>query len=269
MKCINICFRMQELGDRILASPFMLFPITLKYYVFLSMIASIKSYTNNFLHLLYPHYCIGCGTDVINDDDLLCIKCIFALPKTTFFELPDNPVEKIFYGRLKLEAAASAFYFTKDSLLQRLMIELKYKNNKEVGFFLGKLVAQQMKISNRLNEIDILVPLPLNPKKEQKRGYNQAKIICNGIASVLQKPIAEKAVIRTHFTETQTKQDRVHRWQNMENVFEVADITSIQGKHVLLVDDVVTTGATLEACGRSILNIPNTKLSIATIAYTI
>jgi ComF family protein len=233
------------------------------------MIASIKSYANNFLHLLYPHYCIGCGTDVINDADSLCIKCVSDLPETNFFELPNNPVEKTFYGRIQLEAAASAFYFTKDSLLQQLMIELKYKSNKDVGFFLGKLIAQQIKISSRFNEIDILVPLPLNPKKEQKRGYNQAKIICDGMASMLQKPIVDKAVIRTHFTETQTKQNRVHRWQNMENVFEIADATSIEGKHILLIDDVVTTGATLEACGKSILSIPNTKLSIATIAYTI
>ena len=233
------------------------------------MLQKLKSYLNDFSHLLYPQNCEGCGTDVLNDDAILCIKCLFDLPETNFTNTKDNPVEKIFYGRLNIIAATAAYYFTKDSLLQHLMIQLKYRNNKDVGFFLGKQLGYQLQESERFNDVDVLVPLPLNPKKEKKRGYNQAMIICEGIASVWQKPVLKNALIRTQFTETQTQQDRIHRWQNMQHVFAVADKNSLQDKHVLLVDDVITTGATLEACGTTILNILNTQLSIATLAWTI
>jgi len=233
------------------------------------VLQKLKSYLNDFSHLLYPHNCEGCGTDVLNDDAILCTKCLFDLPETNFTNTKNNPVEKIFYGRLNIIAATAAYYFTKNSLLQHLMIQLKYRNNKDIGFFLGKQLGYQLQESERFNDVDVLVPLPLNPKKEKKRGYNQAMIICEGIASVWQKPVLKNALIRTQFTETQTQQDRIHRWQNMQHVFAMADKNSLQGKHVLLVDDVITTGATLEACGNTIVNILNTQLSIATLAWTI
>ncbi|MBA4196901.1 MAG: ComF family protein [Chitinophaga sp.] len=233
------------------------------------MLSTLQSYIKDFTHLIFPHHCEGCGTDVLNDEDLLCAKCLHELPVTNYFSSHGNPVEKIFYGRCKIESAASAFYFTKDSLLQHLLVQLKYKSNKEVGYFLGKLAGLQMQQSNRFKNIDALVPLPLNPKKESKRGYNQAAIICDGMAEVLQIPVLNNAVERVLFTETQTKQDRIHRWQNMENVFAIKDLTGMQGNHILLVDDVVTTGATLEACANAILKNKNVKVSIATVAYTI
>lgn len=233
------------------------------------MIEKLKLYFTGFSHLLYPHNCEGCGTDVLNETDILCTKCLHQLPETGFCNTPDNPVEKTFYGRLNFSNAAAAYYFTKDSLLQHLMVQLKYRNNKEAGFYLGKQLGYLLQDAERFSDVDALIPLPLNPKKEMKRGYNQAAVICEGIASVWQKPVLKDAVIRTQFTETQTQQDRIHRWQNMQNVFAVADKNSIQGKHVLLVDDVITTGATLEACGAAILNSAPTKLSIATIAWTI
>lgn len=233
------------------------------------MLPTIQTYTNNFLHLFFPHNCIGCGTDNLSDDELLCSRCLYDLPETNFFQSKNNPVEKTFFGRLNIEAAASGFYFTKDSLLQKLMIELKYKNNKDVGYYLGKMIGKMLNESNSFNNVDAIVPLPLNPKKEMKRGYNQAKIICDGIVSAFNKPVLDKAVVRIHFTDTQTRQDRIHRWQNMENVFAVNDIKAIEGKHILLVDDVITTGATLEACGKEILNVPNTRLSVTSVAYTI
>jgi ComF family protein len=148
------------------------------------------------------------------------------------------------------------------------MHQLKYKGNKEVGIYLGKLVGYQLQQSNRFNDVDILVPLPLNPKREFKRGYNQAMAICEGMAEVLNKPIAQKAVIRTIFTETQTQNDRIHRWENMDGVFAIADETQLKDKHVFLVDDIITTGATLEACGKVILEHKPKALSIACVAYT-
>ncbi|MBC7722166.1 MAG: ComF family protein [Pedobacter sp.] len=233
------------------------------------MFATIKSYLNDFSHLLYPHNCEGCGTDVLNDDGFLCAKCLHELPETGFINVADNPVEKSFYGRLKIEHAAAGYYFTKDGLLQHLISQLKYKRNKEMGIFLGKLLGYQLQASERFNNVEALLPLPLNERKEQKRGYNQAQLICDGIAEVWQKPVLSNAVVRTVFTQSQTNKNRVDRWQNMEGVFAVAHANQLANKHILLVDDITTTGATLEACGNEILQVPNTKLSILTVAFTI
>lgn len=233
------------------------------------MISNLTSYLKDAAHLLFPHHCEGCGTDVLQDEQLLCAECLHQLPETNYFELVGNPIEKMFYGRMKVAYAGAAYYFTKESLVQHLMHQLKYKNNKDVGHYLGRLIGHQLNLSKRFDEVDVLVPLPLNPKREFKRGYNQAAVICEGIAEVWQKPIAKDALVRTIFTETQTHQDRVHRWQNMDGVFAVANKNAIEGKHVLLVDDIVTTGATLEACGAAILQLQDVRLSIATAACTI
>jgi ComF family protein len=233
------------------------------------MLQAISTYTKSLIHFIFPHQCEGCGTDILNEKDLLCTKCLHQLPATNFFLLPNNPVEKIFYGRTAIEHAAAAYYFTKESLLQHLLIQLKYRNNKNAGIALGNQVGFLLNKANRFATIDVLVPLPLNPKKESKRGYNQATAICEGITTIFNKPIILNAVERILFTETQTKQDRTHRWQNMQHVFAVKNRTAIEGKHILLVDDVVTTGATLEACAAVMNELPNTKVSIATVAYTI
>ncbi len=220
-------------------------------------------------HLFFPHICLSCSTDILNTKDKLCAKCFSELPTTDFFKTANNPIEKTFYGRMKIENAGAGFYFTKESLLQHLLIQLKYKGNKDLGIYLGKLLGYQILASKRFNEIDALVALPLNSKKEFKRGYNQALKICEGVSEIINKPIIEHAVTRTIFTETQTHENRINRWQNMDGVFSVTNTNKIDGKHILLIDDVITTGATLEACGSEILKTKNTKLSIATVAYTI
>ena len=233
------------------------------------MIEELKSYITHFSHLLFPHHCEGCGSDVLNNEDILCAKCFYQLPETHFFTIPDNPIEQKFYGRIDFIHAASAYYFTKDSLLQHLLFQLKYHHNKEVGFYFGRILGHLLLETPRFQDIDVLVPLPLNPKKEAARGYNQAAIICEGIAAVWNKPILKNAVIRTLFTETQTHRSRIDRWQNMQGAFEVANATALEGNHILLVDDIVTTGATLEACGAAILTTKNTRLSFAAVANTL
>jgi len=232
------------------------------------MLSTLTSYIKDVVHLIFPHHCEGCGTDVLQDEQLLCAECLHQLPATNYFAITGNPVEKMFYGRMKVELAGAGYYFTKESLVQHLIHQLKYKGNKDVGYYLGRLIGHQLKESARFDTIDVLVPLPLNSKKEFKRGYNQAAIISEGIAAIWQKPIVKDAVVRTVFTETQTHQDRIHRWQNMNGVFAIEDEKALKGKHILLVDDIVTTGATLEACGTAILKIPDTLLSIATAACT-
>ena len=233
------------------------------------MIKTLNIYSKDLLHLFFPHHCTGCGSDVVEDSQLLCLQCLAKLPETKFFEAEGNPVEKTFYGRLALQSAGAAYYFTKDSFVQHLITELKYHGNTDIGIYLGKLTALQMQKSDRFESVDCIVPLPLNDKKFQKRGYNQAALIAEGMLSILNIPVITNAVVRRLFTETQTKKDRVTRWQSMQNVFEIKNISSLENKHVLLVDDIVTTGATLEACGSVMLQVPNLKLSIATVAWTI
>jgi ComF family protein len=233
------------------------------------VIKTLNTYTKDFLHLFFPHYCEGCGSDVVEQNELLCLQCVAKLPETKFFEASGNPVEKTFYGRIPVKAAGATYYFTKDSLMQHLISELKYRGNKKIGNYLGKLTGHALIESNRFAEIDFIVPLPLNEKKLHKRGYNQAAVIAEGIATVIEKPVLQNLVVRKHFTETQTRKDRVHRWQNMQNVFEVIDPSSIENKQILLVDDIITTGATLEACGVTLLKVPGLTLHIASVAWTI
>lgn len=189
------------------------------------------------------------------------------MPETNFAQHANNPIEKIFWGRIPLVAAHSEFYFSKESLIQQLIHQLKYKSNTAIGFYLGELMGKSLLTSNRFNNIDALIPLPLYPNKERKRGYNQAAIICDGMSAVMNVPVIKNNVLRQRYTDTQTKKRRTERWENVAGSFIIKDEGILRGKNLLLVDDVVTTGATLEACGNIIVAIENVKLNIATLAH--
>lgn len=225
-----------------------------------------KTIFTDTLHLFYPHICSGCGSDLLQEDQLLCLKCIAGLPQTNYAMHAGNPVEKIFWGRIPLVAAHSEFYFAKESVIQQLIHLLKYKGNQEVGIYLGELMGKSVLNSNRFKNIDYLIPLPLYPDKERKRGYNQAAVICNGMSVIINVPVLTGNVIRQRYTETQTKKHRRERWENVADSFVVKDKEKLCGKNVLLVDDVITTGATLEACGHAIMQATGVKLSVATLA---
>jgi ComF family protein len=177
----------------------------------------------------------------------------------------NNAVEKKFWGRLALTSATSEFYFSKGSIIQNMIHEFKYRGNKKVGQYFGNLMGKSLLNSNRFN-IDVIVPLPLFERKEKIRGFNQAEILCNGISEIINKPVIRKNVIRKVFTETQTKKHRLERWKNVEGIFFVKDPQELEGKHILLVDDVITTGATIDACGSEILKIKGITLSVASFA---
>ena len=228
--------------------------------------SSLQSIFFDALHLFYPHTCTGCGSDLLNDHQLLCLQCINDLPHTNFAQHANNPIEKIFWGRIPLVAAHSEFYFAKETLLQHLIHQLKYKGNQEIGYFLGELMGNSLLNSNRFKNLDYLVPLPLYPEKERKRGFNQAAVICDGISASMHIPVIVDNVIRQRFTETQTKKHRRERWENVADSFFVKNPTILFDKNLLLVDDVITTGATLEACGHAITQTANVKLSVATLS---
>lgn len=233
------------------------------------MIATIKNYLTDFSHLLFLHQCLGCAAEIKKYTDLLCFKCNASLPETNFSSLENNPVEQTFIARINIARATSVFYFTKESLLQHLLIQLKYKQHPSVGIFLGKKLGNALVNSLRFNNIDCMIPLPLSKEKLKSRGYNQAELICKGIQEKWNIPIQENLVIRGIDTHSQTKENRVNRWQNMKGVFFVPHPATLLNKNILLVDDVITTGATLEACGQAILDAGAASISIATVAWTI
>jgi ComF family protein len=227
---------------------------------------AIKKIFTDTLHLLYPHICTGCGSDILSRESQLCARCFVNLPVTEFAKHANNPIEKYFWGRIPVMAAHAHFYFGKGLVVQQLIHQLKYKNNKDIGIFLGELMGKELANSNRFIGIDALIPLPLFPDKERKRGYNQAAIICNGMSTVMNVPVITGNLIRQRYTETQTKKHRVERWENVEGSFAVKDPSLFKNKHLLLVDDVVTTGATLEAAGNVLVHDASVKLSIAAVA---
>ena len=207
-----------------------------------------------------------CGDKLIEQEQWICLHCLHHIPRTNFHLESDNPVARLFYGRVQIEYATSFFYFSKGSKYQSLLHNLKYKGMKELGEEIGKHFGIDLMQSPEFSTVDVICPVPLHPQKERKRGYNQSWWIASGIARQMQKELSSDNLIRVTATETQTRKSRFARWQNVEGIFELSNPEAFSGKHVLLVDDVVTTGSTLEACASSILTKTDARISIATLA---
>ncbi len=223
---------------------------------------------NDFLSLIFPKVCASCGKSLFKTEESICVYCLYHLPKTDFHLYGDNPVVKLFWGRTNIHSASSLYSFSKGSKVQHLIHQLKYRGKKEIGTSLGKYYGKELKMSPMFSSANIVLPVPLHPKKLKKRGYNQSETFAQGLAESMNAENPNDVLIRTYASETQTKKSRFARWKNVEEIFTITSPEKLEGKHVLLVDDVVTTGATLEACANKILEIPDTKVSIATIAST-
>jgi ComF family protein len=223
-------------------------------------------YLADFVGLLFPELCQACKANLVAGEELICTECRYNLPFTNFHFKPDNMVAQQFWGKINIEAAYALCYFVKGGRLQHLMHQFKYKGVKKIGNLLGNIAGDQLAQNAIFKTVDVIIPVPLHKSRERKRGYNQSMCFAEGIAEKLHIPVSENNLVRARATETQTHRSRFSRFQNMQEVFMVSDPDKLKNKHVLLVDDVVTTGSTLEACGAELLKIEGLKLSIATIA---
>lgn len=232
------------------------------------MLKNISDSFNDFLSLIFPRNCLCCDTVLMRQEKIICSKCNIGLPRTYFHLVDNNPVEQAFWGRANIEKATSFFFFKKGSKYQKLMHYLKYKNMPQVGVMLGRKFGAELLQNNYFGNVDVIMPVPLHKKKKRKRGYNQSLMICNGLSDSMGIPVESKVLYRTHFSESQTRKGRFERWENMKELFNVHNSKLIMNKHVLLVDDILTTGATLEACIQALQKVEGVKVNIITLAYT-
>jgi ComF family protein len=221
----------------------------------------------DFINLFYPSLCHACEQPLQHGETQICLACQLCLPQTNFTEHKHNGVTKKFEGRIPLETGTALYYFTKLSRTQHLIHHIKYKDKRETAMLLGRILGEKIAQSPHFAGIDMIVPVPMHQRKLQLRGYNQAELFANGLNDILNIPVKNKALIKMKMTDTQTRKNRIQRLENAEDVYEVTTPSVFEGKNILLVDDVLTTGATLEACALAILEKTNAvKISIATIA---
>ncbi len=218
-------------------------------------------------YLFFPKVCLSCKLELKQNEISICTLCRHDLPTTCYTNIEKNLLEKKFYGRVQLEEATSLFFYHKKGKVQTLIHELKYKNQEEISTLFGGWLANEMLESNRFKTIDYVVPVPIHPNKRKKRGYNQVAKFGEMIAKNINAKFCEDKLIKVASTESQTKKNLIERWRSVDELFQLNDTTIFNNKHVLLVDDVITTGATIETCANEILKSKNVKLSVAVMAY--
>jgi len=226
----------------------------------------IKNLVNDFFDLLYPNLCVVCDLNLHRNEQYLCLTCLNNIPKTNYHLQSDNLIEKRFWGKVPIYRGTAFFFFQKGSAFQKLLHILKYKGDKEIGRILGKYAAVDLLDSADFSSVDVIVPVPLHPQKLKKRGYNQSEWIGKGLSEILNVPQDTTTLIRIKENTTQTSKTVFERYENTEGIFELSDKAVLSDKHILLVDDVLTTGSTLEACIRELLQVNGIKISIFTLA---
>ena len=226
-----------------------------------------RGYFADFVALLFPQLCPACGKSLMANEHIICTGCTFSLPLTNFHLQPDNIVARQFWGKIEVQAAYALYYFTKGGKIQNLMHHFKYRNMPQIGNLLGNMAGGQLVKNDVFYSVEMIIPVPLHKSRLRQRGYNQSARFADGLAQKLNASVEANNLVRLKATETQTHKSRFLRFENMQEVFAVKQPDRLQNKHILLVDDVVTTGSTLEACAIQLLKIPGVRLSIATIAY--
>ena len=221
---------------------------------------------SDLIDLIFPRHCLVCGEILSAQEKDICVNCLNSLPRIEKIHLEE--IEKTFWGKIEIERATSFIYYRKSSPYNNLLHWLKYRNSPEVGERLACMAAKEIAATGFFDGIDIIVPLPLSKKKKRRRGYNQSDYIAKGISRATGIPVVTDAVVREKSNETQTHKNRDERWKNVEGIFKLAAPEKLEGKHILLIDDILTTGATLCSCASSIQHGCNCRTSIFTLAYT-
>lgn len=228
----------------------------------------LGSALNGFVELFYPRLCVGCGRKLFQDEHSLCVECLSSLPLAQVHESEDNFVEQHLYGRPYIESATTLMVYGKETVPQKIIHEIKYHGAKELAQRLGRMLGRQMK-GGRFSSVDMIVPVPLHPKRLKWRGYNQSEWIAKGLSEELGVPVRTDFVERVVETSTQTNKNAEERWSNVKGIFALRQEVSteaIEGHHLLIVDDVITTGSTLMACAAAFSHVKNVKISAASLA---
>jgi len=237
--------------------------------VFNKVLNPMRPYTNalyDLVGLFLPRLCAGCDTALMRNEGAICLGCESELPLTRFHDDEHNAVEQVFKGRVRLDAASALLRFTRDGMVQHMLHRLKYKGDREVGLELGRRMAREAMSCHRFAQVDTAIAVPLHAAKLRQRGFNQAQVLVDGMREVWPLKDPGRELLRVVSTRTQTKKGRIERWTNVKQAFHLAHPEALRDAHVLLVDDVVTTGATIEACALALAPVPGLRLSVFTCA---
>lgn len=226
----------------------------------------VKQILGDFVSLFFPSYCLACTDSLVKGEQVICTRCMLELPQTDYHTELENPLRRRLSYRIPVKYAMALFKFSKNGRVQHLLHELKYRNHPEIGEALGRAYGDKMRETNQFRELDIIIPVPLHPSRKRKRGYNQSARFASGLSEKLGVPFSDDLMARRIVTGTQTLKTKLTRWESMSGVFSVKESAAIHNKNILLVDDVVTTGSTLEACAEPLLRAGCKELSIACIA---
>lgn len=221
---------------------------------------------DDFISLLFPRLCNACSEPLVRNEKLICIACMLDIPETGYHLHRDNLLEKRFYGRCYIEKAAAWSYYRQGSKIQHLIHKLKYNGVRPLGRYMGGVYGNILRNAGFCDDIDYILAVPLHKSRMRKRGFNQSSLIAEGMSYALDIPFEDKILVRVKRSATQTRKQRYDRWENVEGVFGIRNPDTIEGKHILLVDDVITTGSTIEACATELLKLPGVKVSVAALA---